>query len=130
MLSEDPLCYSIPLLRTTTGVQNPSELEAVVSFRDDYIKWGRIEVSWWGRVLCGQTGRRQLIDLLFEYLQLPVAGQHQFSVTLNRLHLIPVVSATSLIGHLAVEILLDLSHRDLPVTVAVTSLVGSAAECR
>ena len=28
-------------------VQNPSELEAVVvSFCDDYIKWGRIEVRW------------------------------------------------------------------------------------
>jgi len=25
-------------------MQNPSELAAVVSFRDDYIKWGRIEV--------------------------------------------------------------------------------------
>jgi len=37
---------STPLLRTTTGVQNPSESVAVVSFRDDYIKWGRIEVSW------------------------------------------------------------------------------------
>ena len=32
-------------------------LTSVVSFRDDYIKWGRIEVSWWGRVLC-----RQLTD--------------------------------------------------------------------
>ena len=38
---------STPLLRTTTGTQNPSELAAVVSFRDDGIKWGRIEVSWW-----------------------------------------------------------------------------------
>jgi len=32
-------------------VQNPSELAAVVSFRDDDIKWGRIEVSWWTRSL-------------------------------------------------------------------------------
>ena len=38
-------------MRTTTALQNPSEPAAVVSFRDDYIKWGRIEVSWWGRVL-------------------------------------------------------------------------------
>ena len=37
---------STPLLRTTTEVQNPSELAAVVSFRDDDRKWGRIEVSW------------------------------------------------------------------------------------
>jgi len=36
-------------LKTTTGVQNPSELAAVVSFRDDFIKWGKIEVSWWAR---------------------------------------------------------------------------------
>ena len=38
---------STPLLRTTTEVQNPSELAAVVSFRDDDTKWGRIEVRWW-----------------------------------------------------------------------------------
>jgi hypothetical protein len=38
---------STPPLRTTTALQNPSELAAVVSFRDDDIKWGRIEVSWW-----------------------------------------------------------------------------------
>jgi len=25
-----------------------TELAAVVSSCDDYIKWGRIEVSWWG----------------------------------------------------------------------------------
>ena len=105
------------------------EKAADVSFRDDDRKWGRIEVSWWVRVLFAHTGRRHLPDLLFDYLLLPVAGQHQFSVALNRRHLIPVVSATSLIGHLAVEIRLDLSHRDLPVTVAVTSPVGSAAEC-
>jgi len=36
---------STPLLRTTTEVQNPSEPAAVVSFRDDDIKWGRIEVK-------------------------------------------------------------------------------------
>ena len=29
-----------------TGLQNPSELEANVSFHDDYIKWGRIDVRW------------------------------------------------------------------------------------
>ena len=28
-------------------MQNPSELAAVVSFRDDDRKWGRIEVGWW-----------------------------------------------------------------------------------
>jgi len=49
------LLASTPLLRTTTGTQNPSGLAAVVSFGDDYIKWGRIEVSWWGRVLCRQV---------------------------------------------------------------------------
>jgi hypothetical protein len=38
-------------LKTSTEIQNPSELAAVVSFRDDDIKWGRIEVSWWGRSL-------------------------------------------------------------------------------
>jgi hypothetical protein len=38
---------STPLLRTATAVQNPSELAAVVSFRDDGIKWGRIEAGWW-----------------------------------------------------------------------------------
>jgi len=27
--------------------KKPPELAAVVSFRDDYTKWGRIEVSWW-----------------------------------------------------------------------------------
>ena len=43
----DTEANSTPLLRTTTGVQNPSELAAVVSFRDDDIKWGGIEVSWW-----------------------------------------------------------------------------------
>jgi hypothetical protein len=36
-----------PQLKTTTGVQNPSELAAVVSFRNDYIKWKKIEASWW-----------------------------------------------------------------------------------
>jgi hypothetical protein len=36
---------STPLLRTTTGVQNPSEPAADVSFCDDYIKWIRIKVS-------------------------------------------------------------------------------------
>jgi len=25
----------------------------VVSYSDDYIKWGRIEVRWWVRVLSG-----------------------------------------------------------------------------
>jgi hypothetical protein len=35
---------STPLLRTTTGTQNPSELAAVVSYCDNYIKWERIEV--------------------------------------------------------------------------------------
>jgi len=45
--SPDKEANSTPLLRTTTGTQNPSELEAVVSFRDDDRKWGRIEVSWW-----------------------------------------------------------------------------------
>jgi len=30
-----------------TAPQNSLELAAVVSFRDDDIKWGRIEVSWW-----------------------------------------------------------------------------------
>ena len=44
----DTEANSIPLLRTTTEVQNPSELAADVSFRDDDIKWGRIEGSWWG----------------------------------------------------------------------------------
>ena len=52
-------------MRVRTGMQNPSELAAVVSFRDDYIKWGRIEVSWWVRVLCGShrkvIGRAALI---------------------------------------------------------------------
>jgi len=48
VLPEVPLCYFTPLLKTTTGTQNPSEPAAVVSFRDDDIKWGRIEVSWWG----------------------------------------------------------------------------------
>jgi len=39
---------STPLLRTTTEVQNPSELAArIVSFHNDDRKWGRIEVSWW-----------------------------------------------------------------------------------
>ena len=42
---------STPLLRTTTGVQNPSELAAVVSFRDDGIKRRRIEVGWWDTAL-------------------------------------------------------------------------------
>jgi len=32
-------------LNPTTGVQNPSELEAVVSFRDDDRKWEGIEVK-------------------------------------------------------------------------------------
>jgi len=32
-------------------MQNPSELASIVSFRDDDRKWGRIEVSWWVRVL-------------------------------------------------------------------------------
>ena len=43
---------STPLLRTTTEVQNPSQLAAVVSFRDDDIKWGRIEVRVGGREFC------------------------------------------------------------------------------
>ena len=68
VLSEDPLCYSTPLLRTTTEVQNPSELAAVVSFRDDYIKWGRIEVSWWVKILSGLMGgnvfKRHLIAFI------------------------------------------------------------------
>jgi len=37
-------------LKTTTALQNPSELAAVVSFCDDDIKRGRIEVRWWVRV--------------------------------------------------------------------------------
>jgi len=44
---------SPPLLRTATAPQNPSELAAVVSFRDDGIKWERIEVSWWVWSLSG-----------------------------------------------------------------------------
>ena len=36
-----------PSVAFPTGTQNPSELAAVVSFRDDYTKWRRIEVSWW-----------------------------------------------------------------------------------
>ena len=76
-----------------------------------------------------QTTQRSSSSPPVEYLPLPVAGQHQFSVALNRRHLIPVVPATGLIGHLAVEILLNLSHRDVSVTIAVTSPVGSAIEC-
>ena len=33
-------------------MQNPSELAAVVSFRDDGIKWGRIEVRFGGWEVC------------------------------------------------------------------------------
>ena len=40
----DKEANSTPPLRTTTEVQNPSKLAAVVSFRDDDTKWGRIEV--------------------------------------------------------------------------------------
>ncbi|MDC0191554.1 hypothetical protein OAJ77_10035 [Rhodospirillales bacterium] len=32
-------------------MQIPSELAAVVSFRDDDIKWIKIEVDWWMRRL-------------------------------------------------------------------------------
>ena len=83
-----------------------------------------------GGEFSAHTGRRHLPDLLFDYLLLPVAGQHQFPVALNRRHLIPVVSATGLIGHLAVEILLNLSHRDISVAIAISPPVGSAAESR
>ena len=53
-LEETPLYFAglprqevrLPLLlRTTTSVNNPSELAEVVSFRDDARKWGRIEGS-------------------------------------------------------------------------------------
>ena len=47
----DKKANSTPLLNPTTGVQNPSELAAVVSFRDDYIKWEGIEVNWRTRSL-------------------------------------------------------------------------------
>jgi hypothetical protein len=42
----DKKANSTPLLRTTTGIQNPSELVAVVSSCDDDRKWGRIEADW------------------------------------------------------------------------------------
>ena len=35
-----------------------------VSYCDHYTKWGRIEVSWWGRVLFAHTGRRHLTGTL------------------------------------------------------------------
>ena len=48
VLSEDPLCYFTLQLKTTTGVQNPSELAAVVS----YYEYSRELVRWesWGDV--------------------------------------------------------------------------------
>jgi len=43
--------YIRRLLKSSFDADNstkkPSELAVVVSFRDDYIKWRRIEVSWW-----------------------------------------------------------------------------------
>jgi len=48
-----------------TQKEYPSEPAAVVSFRDDYIKWGRIEVSWGVRVLSTLTGDTPPSEFVF-----------------------------------------------------------------
>ena len=40
-----------PRLIPIDGRKTFSDLVSDVSFRDDGIKWGRIEVSWWVRAL-------------------------------------------------------------------------------
>ena len=46
--------------------RGPGKPAAVVSFRDDYTKWGRIEVSWWVESLSGLMGG---VTIYFAYAQ-------------------------------------------------------------
>ena len=62
---------STPLLRTTTEEQDPSELAGDVSFRDDGIKWGRIEVDWWMKRLSGVF--REMGDYLHKFTTLSLS---------------------------------------------------------